>query len=70
MLKCSTNTPDVNETKPATIPTTKNTSTRADRFKSYIRNILPTSPYFPRFYADVIISCAPNSNEAKILARN
>jgi hypothetical protein len=37
---------------------------------SIVRNILLTSPYFPRLYADVVISSAPNSNEAKILARN
>ena len=32
--------------------------------------ILLASPSFPRLYADVVISSAPNSNEAKILARN
>jgi hypothetical protein len=45
-------------------------STTADRIKSYVRNILLASPAFPRLYADVVISSAPNSNEAKILARN
>jgi len=40
------------------------------RTKSNIRNTLLTSPYFPRLYADVVISSAPNSNEARILARN
>ncbi len=40
----------------------------AARAKSNIRNILLTSPYFPRLYADVVLTYAPNSNEAKILA--
>jgi hypothetical protein len=55
----------------------KNPSTRKTRkiptvaeIKSSIRNILLASPLFPRFYADVVLSTAPNSNEAKILARN
>jgi hypothetical protein len=47
-----------------------NTPTAADEVKSLIRNILLASPAFPRLYADVVISSAPNSNEAKILARN
>ena len=45
-------------------------STTADRIKSHVRNILLASPAFPRLYADVVISSAPNSYEAKILARN
>jgi hypothetical protein len=40
----------------------------AARAKSNIRNILLTSPYFPRLYADVVLTYAPNSNEARILA--
>jgi len=44
--------------------------TRAARVKSEIREMLLASPYFPRLYADVVISSAPNSNEAKILAHN
>src|ERR1700757_241811 len=40
---------------------------RARRVISNIRNILLTSPMFPRLYADVILHCAPNSREAKIL---
>jgi hypothetical protein len=40
----------------------------SDRAKSLVRNILPASPYFPRFYRDGVISPARNSNEAKILA--
>jgi hypothetical protein len=38
--------------------------------KSFVRKILLASPMFPRLYADVVIASAPNSNEAKILARN
>ena len=34
---------------------------------SLIRNILLTTPVFPRFYADTILRAAPNSREAKIL---
>jgi len=34
---------------------------------SFVRNILLTNPLFPRFYADVVLHSAPNSNEAKIL---
>ena len=56
--------------KTASIPKPESPSTRAARVKSLIRNILLASPYFPRLYADVVISSAPNSNEAKILARN
>ena len=54
----------------ATIPKTGRPSPAADRVKSYVRNILLASPAFPRLYADVVISSAPNSHEAKILARN
>src|ERR1700686_5309569 len=53
-----------------TIPKTGRPSHAADRVKSYVRNILLASPAFPRLYADVVISSAPNSHEAKILARN
>jgi hypothetical protein len=55
---------------PAPIPKTESPSTRADRIKSNIRNILLASPYFPILYADVVLSSAPNSSEGKILARN
>jgi hypothetical protein len=40
----------------------------AARTKSIVRNTLLASPYFPRLYADVVLTYAPNSNEAKILA--
>ena len=53
---------------PNSSPNNPRTPTRADRTKSKIRKILLTSPYFPRLYADVVLSSAPNSNEAKILA--
>ena len=42
----------------------------ASDIKSYVRNILLADPLFPKLYADVVIASAPNSNEAKILARN
>jgi hypothetical protein len=34
---------------------------------SFVRNILLTTPEFPRFYADVVLATQPNSREAKIL---
>jgi hypothetical protein len=52
------------------IPETEPISAIAARVKSLVRNTLLASPDFPRLYADVVISSAPNSNEAKILARN
>jgi hypothetical protein len=52
------------------IPKTGKLSTTADQVKSFARKILLASPAFPRLYADVVISSAPNSYEAKILARN
>jgi hypothetical protein len=55
---------------PAPNPKTESTSSVAARIKSLIRNTFLASPEFPRLYADVVISSAPNSNEAKILARN
>ena len=51
-------------------PIPKPPSTPASRVKSFVRKILLASPAFPRLYADVVISSAPNSNEAKILAHN
>ena len=42
----------------------------AARVKSSVCKILLASPLFPRLYADVVISSAPNSYEAKILARS
>lgn len=44
--------------------------TFARDFKSFVRKILLVNPYFPRFYADVLIARAPNSNAAKILRKN
>jgi hypothetical protein len=52
------------------IPETGRTSTAARDVKSFVRKILLASPAFPRLYADVVISSAPNSKAAKILARN
>jgi hypothetical protein len=57
-------------TPAASIPKTEPISAIAARVKSLVRNTLLASPDFPRLYADVVISSAPNSNEAKILARN
>src|SRR6202163_3738041 len=59
-----------NEKKSAPISQTDEASARAARVKSSVRKILLASPLFPRLYADVVISSAPNSYEAKILARN
>ena len=39
---------------------------RSQRFEIFYLQVL----LFPRLYADVVISSAPNSHEAKILARN
>src|ERR1041385_6763400 len=44
--------------------------TFARDFKSFVRKILLVSPYFPRFYADILIDRAPNSNAARILRKN
>jgi hypothetical protein len=57
-------------TPAASIPKSEPISAIAARVKSLVRNTLLASPDFPRLYADVVISSAPNSNEAKILARN
>ncbi len=56
--------------KNASIPKTGQPSTAAQRIRSFVRNTLLASPEFPRLYADVVISSAPNSNEAKILVHN
>jgi hypothetical protein len=34
---------------------------------SFVRNILLTTPAFPRLYADVVLATRPNSREARIL---
>jgi len=47
-----------------------NSPTFARNFKSFVRKILLVTPEFPRFYADVLIDRAPNSNAAKILRNN
>ena len=52
------------------IPESKLPPLPKDSINSIVRNILLTNPLFPIFYADVVIDSAPNSNEAKILARN
>ena len=56
--------------KNASIPKTGQPSAASQRIRSFVRNTLLASPEFPRLYADVVLSSAPNSNEAKILARN
>jgi hypothetical protein len=64
--------PDADLRKPAAEsrkPKTGKPST-AQKIKSFVRKNLLASPEFPRLYADVVISSAPNSPEAKILARN
>ena len=45
-------------------------SSAAGGGKSFVRNILPSSPAFAIFYADAIPSSAPNSNESRILPRS
>ena len=65
----ATSTPQ-NEKKSAPVSDRDEASARAARVKSSIRKILLANPLFPRFYADVVISSAPNSYEARILARN
>src|ERR1700736_4037830 len=62
-------TPQNKKNSPS-IPQAHEASARAARVKSSVRKILLASPLFPRLYADVVISSAPNSHEAKILARN
>jgi hypothetical protein len=42
-------------------------STRPPQAKFNIRNILLTSPTFPRLYADLLLKYSPNSREAKTL---
>ena len=46
----------------------ESTAAFSARLSAYVRNTLLASPEFPRLYADVVLSSAPNSNEAKILA--
>ena len=52
------------------IPKSTNRPSTAAFIKSLVRKNLLASPMFPKLYADVVISSAPNSHEAKILARN
>src|SRR4029077_1606844 len=61
--------PKPNAQTPA-IPKSEHPTTAAQRVKSYVRKILLANPLFPRFYADVVISSAPNSKLAKILRAN
>jgi hypothetical protein len=66
----STRTSKPASSKTTSIPQTAHSSAPAQSIKSIVRKILLASPDFPRLYADVVISSAPNSNEAKILAAN
>jgi hypothetical protein len=59
---------DPSTPKPASIPQTAPLSALAASIKSNVRNILLASPDFPRLYADVVLTYAPNSNAANILA--
>jgi hypothetical protein len=73
MPKRSTNQVSANQPKTTPVPKTGKKPTideLAATTKSIIRNTLLASPDFPRLYADVVISSAPNSNEANILAKN
>jgi len=49
-------------------PTRTQPATPDASLKSFVRKILLASPAFPRLYADVVLTYAPNSNAAKILA--
>ena len=72
----------VNEENSASLPKTGTTCppdtprwpkpgspTFARDFKSHLRNILLTSPYFTGFYTDILASEGVNPNEARILAK-
>ena len=52
------------------IPETELPTPAPETANSLIRKILLANPLFPKFYADALISSAPNSNEAKILRAN
>ena len=56
-------------TPPLSVPKTGAAATAAS-IKSFVRKILLASPDFPRLYADVLLHYAPNSFEAKILAKH
>jgi hypothetical protein len=47
---------------------TGGTPSGTSQIKSFVRNILPATPVFPRSYLDELISPAHNSNEGNILA--
>jgi hypothetical protein len=49
------------------IPESKLSPLPESSINSFVRKILLTTPVFPRFYADVILALAPNSNDARIL---
>src|SRR5438477_8983776 len=68
--KNSDTTANPAENKSASIPKSAPPVSDAAQFKSLVRKMLFANPLFPKFYADVVISSAPNSNEARILARN
>ena len=71
-LKANSQKPDAQRLTPDSpsepwIPESKLPPLPKDSINSLVRKILLTNPLFPRFYADMVISSAPNSNEAKIL---
>ena len=59
--------PALSPKKSPTIPEKDSQAAIAARIKSILRKTLLASPDFPRFYADVVISSAPNSKLAKVL---
>ena len=61
--------PSAPENSYPSLPKTGAASTAAS-IKSFVRKILLASPYFPKLYADTILHYAPNSFEAKILAKH
>src|SRR5271169_4611038 len=56
--------------QPAPLPQPAKAGTLLSPIKSLVRNILLTSPCFLRLYVDAVLSSAPNSNAANILARD
>src|SRR5689334_3449785 len=62
-------TPDAERPTPVDswIPESKLPPLPKNSVNSLVRKILLTNPLFPRFYADMVLATAPNSNEAKIL---
>ncbi len=50
------------------IPESKLVPLPKDSVNSFVRKILLTNPLFPRFYADMVLSSAPNSMKPRFYA--